>query len=70
MIDEYISLLDQNVMVTCINGDILRGKWVDCLDAADAGEDERQEDSILIQSEDRLIEIYESEIKAIRKAHK
>ena len=48
----------------------MRGKWIDCLDAEDAGEDERQEDSILIQNGDELIEVYESEIKAIQKAHK
>lgn len=70
MIEKYISLLDQSVVVTCTTGKTVRGKWIDCLDAEDAGEDERQEDSILIQSGDELIEVYESEIKAIQKAHK
>lgn len=72
MIEKYISLLDQTVVVTCVDGKTVRGKWVDCLDAEDAedaGDDERQEDSILIQNGDELIEIYESEIKAIQKAH-
>lgn len=69
MIEKYISLLDQTVVVTCVNGKTARGKWVDCLDAEDASDDERQEDSILIQNGDELIEIYESEIKAIQKAH-
>ena len=50
-------------------GKTVRGKWIDCLDAENAGEDERQEDSILIQNGDKLIEVYESEIKAIQKAH-
>lgn len=70
MIEKYISLLDQSVVVTCANGKTARGRWIDCLDAEDAGEDERQEDSILIQNGDELIEVYESEIKAIQKAHK
>ena len=69
MIEKYISLLDQSVVVTCMTGKTARGKWIDCLDAEDAGEDERQEDSILIQNGDELIEVYESEIKAIQKAH-
>ena len=69
MIEKYISLLDQTVVVTCVDGKTVRGKWVDCLDAEDADDDERQEDSILIQNGDELIEIYESEIKAIQKAH-
>ena len=68
MIEKYISLLDQSVVVTCTTGKTVRGKWIDCLDAEDAGEDERQEDSILIQNGDELIEVYESEIKAIQKA--
>lgn len=70
MIEKYISLLDQSVVVTCANGKTVHGKWIDCLDAEDTGEDERQEDSILIQNGDELIEVYESEIKAIQKAHK
>lgn len=70
MIEKYISLLDQSVVVTCANGKTVHGRWIDCLDAEDAGEDERQEDSILIQNGDELIEVYESEIKAIQKAHK
>lgn len=70
MIEKYISLLDQSVVVTCTTGETVRGKWIDCLDAEDAGEDESQEDSILIQNGDELIEVYESEIKAIQKAHK
>lgn len=69
MIEKYISLLDQTVVVTCVDSKTVRGKWVDCLDAEDADDDERQEDSILIQNGDELIEIYESEIKAIQKAH-
>ena len=56
MIEKYISLLDQSVVVTCTTGKTVRGKWIDCLDAEDAGEE--------------LIEVYESEIKAIQKAHK
>ena len=44
-------------------------RWIDCLDAGNAGEDERQEDSFLIQSGDELIEVCESEIKTIHKAH-
>lgn len=70
MIEKYISLLDQCVVVTCANGKAVCGKWIDCLDAEDAGEDERQENSILIQNGDEFIEVYESEIKAIQKAHK
>ncbi len=52
-----------------MTGKTVRGKWIDCLGAEDAGEDERQEGSILIQNGDELIEVYESEIKAIQKAH-
>lgn len=69
MIEKYIALLDQNVVVTCTDGKAVHGRWIDRLDAEDAGDDERQEDSILIQNGDELIEIYESEIKAIQKAH-
>lgn len=69
MIEKHIALLDQNVVVTCTDGKAVHGRWIDCLDAEDAGDDERQEDSILIQNGDELIEIYESEIKAIQKAH-
>lgn len=68
MIEKYIALLDRTVVVTCVDNKVVRGKWIDCFDAEDAGEDERQEDSILIENGDMLIEIYESEIKAIRKA--
>ena len=42
MIEKYISLLDQSVVVTCTTGKTVRGKWIDCLDAEDTGEDERQ----------------------------
>lgn len=69
MIEKHIALLDQNVVVTCVDGKTVHGRWIDCLDAEDAGEDERQEDSILIQNGDEFIEIYESEIKAIQKTH-
>jgi len=65
MIEKYISLLDQSVVVTCTTGKTVRGKWIDCLDAEDAGEDERQEDSILIQNGDELIEV---DIRASQKA--
>lgn len=69
MIEKYISLLGQSVVVICTTGEAVRGKWIDCLDAEDAGEDERKEDSILLQNGDELIEVYESEIKTIQKAH-
>lgn len=69
MIEKYIALLDQNVVVTCVDGKIVHGRWIDCLDAEDAGEDERQEDSILLESGEELIEVYESEIRTIQKAH-
>lgn len=35
MIEKYISLLDQSVVVTCTTGKTVRGKWIDCLDAED-----------------------------------
>lgn len=69
MINEYIALFDQTVCVTCADGKSVYGKWVDCLNAEDANEDERQENSVLIQSGSELIEIYESEIAAIRQIH-
>lgn len=69
MIEKYIALLDQNVVVTCVDGKTVHGKWIDCLDAEDAGDDERQEDSILLENGAELIEVYASEIRAIQKAH-
>ncbi len=66
MIGPYISLLDEDVVVICTDGTIVRGEWIDCLNGEDANEDERQEDSILMQSGEDLIEVYDSEIKSIQ----
>ncbi len=66
IIDENIRLLDKEVLVICTDGNIVRGEWIDILEAEDAGDDERQEDSILIQGRDGLTEIYRTEIKEIR----
>ncbi len=66
MIEKYISLLNHKVIVTCINGIVIRGKWIDCLYGEDASDEERQEDSILIANGKFLTEIYESEIKTIQ----
>ena len=30
MIEKYIALLDQSVVVTCTDGKTVRGKWIDC----------------------------------------
>lgn len=68
MIQKYIGLLDQSVIVTCTDGLEVHGLWIDCLDAEDANDEERQEDSILIERGGELIEIYESEIRTIQKA--
>lgn len=72
MIDllKYKNLLDEQVSVTCADGQVVSGLWIDWLTAEDAGEDERQEDSILIQAKSgALTEVYLSEIKTIQKAH-
>lgn len=68
MIKKYIKLFGQSIVVTYTDGKTMQGQWIDCLDAEDAGDEERQEDSILLESGDALIEIYESEIKSIQKA--
>ncbi len=66
MIEKHIALLDHNVIVTCIDGKTIHGKWIDCLDAEDASDEERQEDSILVEHGEFLTEIYESDIKNIQ----
>ena len=66
VIGKYISLLDEDVVVICTDGTIVRGEWIDRLNGEDANEEERQEDSILIQSGEDLIEVYDSEIKSIQ----
>lgn len=55
MIQKYIGLLDQSVIATCTDGSEVHGLWIDCLDAEDANDEERQEDSILIERGGELI---------------
>lgn len=66
MIEKYLSLLDQDVVIACTDGTQVRGIWIDCLEAEDVGDDERAEDAVLIQQGEELIEIFASEIKDIR----
>ena len=66
MIGKYLSLLDQDVIITCTDGTQVRGIWIDCLEAEDVGDDERAEDAVLIQQSEELIEIFVSEIKDIQ----
>lgn len=66
---EYKQLFNSYVNVICTDGDIIIGVWDDILNAFDAAEDERQEDSILVKEDSgRLVELYVSEIKKIEKA--
>lgn len=67
MIEKYIALLDQEVIITYTDGARVRGIWIDCLEAEDVGDDERAEDAVLIQAGEELIEIFISEIKKIEK---
>ena len=66
MIEKYIALLDQDVIINCTDGTKVRGIWIDCLEAEDVGDDERAEDAVLIQTGDELIEIFDSEIENIQ----
>ena len=55
MIEKYIALLDQDVIINCTDGTKVCGIWIDCLEAEDVGDDERAEDAALIQTGDELI---------------
>ena len=68
MIRENIDKLSHEVIVTCKDGTIVNGFWCDFFDVEDANEDEIQEDSIGIDTENESLEIMESEIESIQLA--
>lgn len=69
MIDilKYEDLLDSRIKVTCTDGQVFVGTWIDWTSAQDNDPDP---ESITLELDDSApIELYVSEIKQIQKAH-
>lgn len=68
MIDlrDYANLLDEQIKVTCTDGQVLIGEWIDWTSALD---NEPAPESITVEKPwGEQIEIYINEIQAIQKA--
>lgn len=68
MIDlrDYANLLDEQIKVTCTDGQVLIGEWIDWTSALD---NEPDPESITIAQDNGFYtEIFVNEIKAIQKA--
>lgn len=68
MIDlkKYEKLLDEQVKITCIDGQVITGEWIDWTSAQD---NEPDPESITIaQADGFFIELFINEIKDIQKA--
>lgn len=64
---KYKELLDKAVTVTCADGQVFTGKWIDWTSAQD---NEPDPESITIaQADGFYTEIFANEIKSIQKAH-
>ncbi|MEG1967220.1 MAG: hypothetical protein RR142_06060 [Clostridia bacterium] len=69
MIDllKYENLLDEQIVVTCLDGKEVTGEWMDWTSAQD---NEPDPESMTIRRADGAqIEIFIEEVKAIQKAH-